>query len=422
MMSASLPCKKNLLWPAAILVAGAALLLFLWRYGTLHPYVSVFLAGFIPPVLAALFLWSRNRGYFSHCAFLEAENDRYNRALKAAKLGFWEWDIEKKTLLWDGYSADIFGFDANEKLGRDEQPVINIIAEDDPGITREQVLQRLKDGLEIDGDYRIPFPGGKDIWVHVQGKADRWKDGKPLAMSGIVTDATSRKKNEIELLRSNEELERFAYVASHDLKAPLRAINNLVQWVIEDTADIMPKASRDNLDLLTERASRMGALLEDILTYSRAGRMVDSTAEVETAALVRTIAETTLPQSFQFIISGDMPILSSPRTQLEQVFSNLISNAAKHHDSPSGTITVSARDAGAFYEFVVSDDGPGIDPAYHTRVFEMFQTLQSKDKVDGSGLGLAIVKKLVDWKGGKVWIESEKGQRGTAVHFLWPKK
>ena len=388
----------------------------------IYLYIPAFLAGLVPALLAAAFFWRRNRRFSSHCAALAAENDRYNRALKAARLGFWEWNIEKATLVWGGCTAEIYGLESNEKLGTGEQAILEIIAGEKDAPSRELALQCLEEGQEIDGDYKISFPGGKDIWAHVQGKVDRCQNGKPVSMGGIITDATCRKNNEIELLRSNEELERFAYVASHDLKAPLRAINNLVQWVMEDTADILPEESRNNLNLMADRVSRMGTLLEDILTYSRAGRMTDNNVEINSYDLVKSLAEAHVPPPFTIAISDNMPVLSSPRTQLEQIFGNLLTNAVKHHDAPQGIITVSAKDAGEFYEFIVGDDGPGIDPAFHDRAFEMFQTLQSKDKVDGSGLGLAIVKKLVDWKNGKVWIESEKGRRGTEIHFFWPKK
>lgn len=420
------PCVRSILWMAIAFMMGGITVFILYRPeylpGGIPPFFLTVFLGFLLFLTAALFCGKR-RHYVQRCTALEAKNDRYNRAIKAARLGFWEWDIEQGTMLWDGCTADIYGLESNEQLGHSEKPVLDMIASDhESGASREWCLQRLENGLVIDGDYKINFPGGRDIWAHVQGKVDRWKDGKPVAMSGIITDATNRKKNEIELLRSNEELERFAYVASHDLKAPLRAINNLVQWVIDDTADIIPQASRDNLDLLTDRVARMSALLEDILTYSRAGRMVDNASPVDTQSLIQTLADTIVPPSFTVTLADGMPVLLSQRTQLEQVFSNLLSNAVKHHDSTTGTITISAKESGQYYEFCVRDDGPGIAPAYHNRVFEMFQTLQSKDRVDGSGLGLAIVKKIVDWKGGNIWIESENNRRGTAIHFLWPKE
>jgi two-component system sensor kinase FixL len=237
--------------------------------------------------------------------------------------------------------------------------------------------------------------------------------------SGIVRDITERKQAEEALVRTNQELEKFAYVASHDLKAPLRNIDDLAKWVQEDTKDILPPDAQEKMKLLCSRVKDLENLLDDILSYSRAGRIIDSPVEVDTQELVSRIAEIHAPGSFDVKIKGKFPVLFSPRTALEQIFGNLISNAVKHHDRGKGTIEIESFENGNFQEFVVRDDGPGILPEFHERVFQMFQTLQSRDKVSGSGLGLAIVKKLVEWQGGRVWIESKEGSRGTAIHFLW---
>lgn len=246
--------------------------------------------------------------------------------------------------------------------------------------------------------------------------------GNRLFFSGIVRDITERKRAEEALMRSNEELEKFAYVASHDLKAPLRNIDDLALWVIEDTDGILPKDARSKLDLLRNRISRLEMLLDDILAYSRAGRLSGNSVTIDANELVGQIAQTHVPDSFTVSIKGALPTLISPRTPLEQIVGNLLSNAVKHHDKDHGAIEIEAREKDNFIEFIVRDDGPGIAPEFHEKVFQMFQTLKSRDKVSGSGLGMAIIKKLVEWQGGRVWIESpQKDGRGTAVHFLWPR-
>jgi signal transduction histidine kinase len=182
----------------------------------------------------------------------------------------------------------------------------------------------------------------------------------------------------------------------------------------------MPAEAREKIDLLRKRVTRLETLLEDILRYSRAGRMVDSPEKVDTGELVRQIAEPLAADgSFRIDIAAAMPVLIAARTPLEQVFSNLLVNAVKHHDRGKGNIAVTVRDGGAYWEFAVSDDGPGIPAEFHDRVFQMFQTLKSRDRTEGSGLGMSIVKKLVEWQGGRVWIVSDG--RGAAVHFLWKK-
>lgn len=235
------------------------------------------------------------------------------------------------------------------------------------------------------------------------------------------TSEELRKSNEL-YAKTNQELERFAYIASHDLKAPLRSIDNLAKWVIEDTKGILPPDAQEKLDLLRGRISRMEILLSDILAYSRAGRIVDDEIQVDAGELVNTVIQSHVPDSFKVTIIDPMPTFLSPRTPLEQIFGNILSNAVKHHDCDSGSIIIRALDKGDFYEFIISDDGPGIPPEFHEHVFEMFQTLQSKDHAEGSGMGMAIIKKLVEYRNCRVWIESYEGKRGTAIHFLWPKK
>jgi signal transduction histidine kinase len=242
-----------------------------------------------------------------------------------------------------------------------------------------------------------------------------------LRAIGLFTDVTDRRNAEDQLRRTNEELEQFAYIASHDLKAPLRGIDNLAKWIVEDISDVMTDDAREKMELLRGRVSRLEMLLEDILQYSRAGRIADEPVEIKTGDLIQQIIEDRPPpDGFRIQVPANMPVLVSSHTPLEQVFMNLISNACKHHDRKEGAIKIEAFDRGVFYEFAVEDDGPGIPPQFHDRVFKMFQTLKPRDDKESSGL--SIVKKLVEWQGGRVWIVSEPGRRGAAFHFLWPKK
>lgn len=247
--------------------------------------------------------------------------------------------------------------------------------------------------------------------------------GSNRYFSGIVRDITERKNFETQLRRSNEELEKFAYVASHDLKEPLRNIDNLAKWSLEDVGQGLIPDCCEKLLLLRDRVKRLEILLEDILSYSRAGRIIDKPMMLDMGVVLRDLADTHVHNGFHVNIKGQMPAVFSPRTPIEQIFANILSNAVKHHDKGAGYIEVSCQPRDSFYEFVVQDDGPGIPPEYHQRVFEMFQTLKSRDEVDGSGLGMSIIKKLVEWQGGRVWIVSPADQqgRGTAIHFLWPK-
>jgi light-regulated signal transduction histidine kinase (bacteriophytochrome) len=223
-----------------------------------------------------------------------------------------------------------------------------------------------------------------------------------------------------ELERSNRELNQFAYVASHDLKAPLRAIGHLANWISEDAHAVLPAASQEHLAKLRRRIQRMEQLLDDLLAYSRAGRMAYPPERVDAAALVQDVIETLAPPpGFTFIVHQPMPTVVTARVPLETTLRNLIANAIKHHDRPDGQIQVSAQEQGDVVAFTVADDGPGIEPEFHERIFEMFKTLHPRDQVEGSGVGLAIVKKTVESQGGAVQVISDAGE-GATFRFTWP--
>lgn len=226
----------------------------------------------------------------------------------------------------------------------------------------------------------------------------------------------------MELEKSNRDLNQFAYVTSHDLKAPLRAIANLSQWLEEDLGDGLSEEIGRNMKLLRGRVHRMEALINGILQYSRIGRADAETATVDVGALLREIIDSLpVPARFSIVVDTGMPVLVTAPTQLAQVFSNLIGNAIKYHDRPDGRVQVSWRDTGEFHEFAVADDGPGIAPQYHEKIFMIFQTLASRDKVESTGIGLSLVKKIVEEHGGSVTLESDEG-RGAIFRFTWPKE
>jgi len=225
-----------------------------------------------------------------------------------------------------------------------------------------------------------------------------------------------------ELARSNRELDQFAYAASHDLKAPLRAIDNLANFITTDAADILTTASQEHLAKLRGRVKRMEKLLNDLLAYSRAGRIQLSPQRVDTRVMVTELVEEIEPPlGFTVLIDEALPILATARVPLELVLRNLIDNAIKHHTRCDGQVAIAAQDCGDHVEFSVIDDGPGIAEQYHTRIFELFQTLKPRDQVEGSGMGLAMVKKIVESQGGAIRIESSENH-GTAFYFTWPKQ
>ncbi len=224
------------------------------------------------------------------------------------------------------------------------------------------------------------------------------------------------------LERSNRELDQFAYVASHDLKAPLRGIANLTQWIEEDLGDLVTGESLEHLRLLRGRVHRMEALIDGILAYASAGRQREDAVRLDTAALVAETVELIAPHSEATVsVERPMPVVVSERVPLQQVFMNLIGNAIKYGQRPDLKVTVSGVPDGDFVRFDVVDNGPGIDPRFHDRIWQIFQTLKPRDEIEGTGIGLSVVQKLVETRGGRAWVTSELGI-GSTFSFTWPQQ
>jgi signal transduction histidine kinase len=209
-------------------------------------------------------------------------------------------------------------------------------------------------------------------------------------------------------------------VTSHDLKAPLRGIANLAAWLEEDLGEKLTEATREQLGLLRDRVQRMNALIEGLLDYSRIGKAAHTMGSVDTGKLLAEIIDSlSPPDGFIVDVAGNMPTLYTDRLHLYQVFSNLIGNSIKHSKGEQGHTVVTAHNQGEYYEFTVADNGPGIAPEYHDKIFMMFQTLEVNDYGSNTGIGLALVKKIVQEHGGSITLESEEGS-GATFRFSWP--
>jgi light-regulated signal transduction histidine kinase (bacteriophytochrome) len=245
----------------------------------------------------------------------------------------------------------------------------------------------------------------------------------------IESDITPRKIAEekmkqymLNLERSNKELDKFAYVVSHDLKAPLRAIGNLTGWIEEDMGDSLPVSVRDNFNTIKGRVVRMEGLIDGILDYTKAARKEGQTATFDCAELLReTIDLIGPPPNAVIHIHDNIPVMTAERVKLQQVFLNLVHNAVRYCDKENILVEIGCRDKGADWEFFIHDNGPGIDPRFHEKIFVIFQTLNARDEVEAKGVGLAIVKKIIEEEGGKIWLESSENNGATFI-FTWPKK
>ena len=368
---------------------------------------------------------------------------RFRGTFENAAVGIAHVGLDGQWLRVNDRLSEIVGYTRDELLGLTFQDITH---PDDLGLDLEQ-FERLLAG-EVDHyqlEKRYLHRDGHAVWINLT-VAPNWRHGDEIDyVISVVEDVSARKAAEAalvalneeledhvaartaELARSNAELDQFAYVASHDLKAPIRAIDSLATWIDEDAGDVLPDESARHLALLRQRAKRMERLLDSLLAYSRAGRQEAAPEPVDTAALARDVAETVAPpEGFDVRLEGAFPVVVTPRAPLALVLRNLVGNAIKHHDRPDGRVTVSARALAGeapggpgWAEFTVEDDGPGVAPEYADRVFGMFQTLRPRDEVEGSGMGLAIVKKTVESRGGAVSV-GEGTAGGARFRFTWP--
>lgn len=248
----------------------------------------------------------------------------------------------------------------------------------------------------------------------------------------VIIQKITRQKDELKLKneqletytqnleKKNLELDKFASIVSHDLKAPLRAIGNLVGWIEEDAGALMEGEVRSNFDLIKQRVERMESLINAILEYSRADRKENHDDVVDVRQLVKESFDLIgAPTHVNLKYITAMPVVTADKTRLNQVFSNLLVNAIRYSDKESVQIDLSAEATTDGWLFSVKDNGPGIDPRFHEKIFIIFQTLNRRDVVESTGVGLAIVKKIIEDQGGKIWVESEIGA-GANFRFFWP--
>jgi len=282
-----------------------------------------------------------------------------------------------------------------------------------------------------DTDFNIdPTP----VVLNFTVKAPFWKQPWFILLIGCLvsliifqTIRVFKKTKQLEefassLKKSNKELEDFAYIASHDLKAPLRGINQLSSWISEDYSKVLDKKGKEDLEMLRERTCRMNNMIQGILEYSRIGRMEEKAEKIDLNELVKDIIESLFPpDNIKILIENELPEYTADRTRLIQLFQNLLSNAIKYMDKPEGIIKIGCAEEENEWKFSISDNGPGIEKKYFYKIFKIFHSLESEPAHKGTGIGLTIVKKIIDLYNGRIWIESEVG-KGTTFYFTLPKQ
>lgn len=343
-----------------------------------------------------------------------------------APVRIWYKDERNNVVRLNKRAADAIGMTVEQVEGKNIYQLTPDVAHDH----HLQDLEVIKSGQPMHGIIEhSTSPDGAHVWTSTDKVPYTDPETGQTLLLETSSDITALKSAELmmaeqaeALQRSNEELEQFAYVASHDLKAPLRGIDNLAGWIEEDMAAQMNEDSKKNMRLLRSRVARLEELLDGLLQYSRAGRGNSDVTAVDLNEIVADVFDLVRGQRPFKLDHGTLPHLTTGLVPLQLVLRNLISNAIKHHDRSAGTITVGVAERGDCLHVTVGDDGPGIDPAFHEKIFGMFQVLKPRDQVEGSGLGLAIIAKQLRTLGCDIWIESDPAVgRGTKFHFTWPK-
>ena len=359
-------------------------------------------------------------------AALRESRERFELAVRGAVDGIWDWNVVTGEDYFSDRWCELLGYAPGE-LKPVADTWVGLLHPDDKERTLAAVQVHFEQRTPFDIEYRLRTKGGEYLWVRAGGQA-RWDAaGKPVRMAGSITDITVRKRIETELeqlnsdlQRSNQELEQFAYVASHDLQEPLRAVAGCVQILRNRYQDKLDARADELIRHSVEGAERMQTLIADLLAFSSVGTQGTKPVPLESGAALGTALvnlRTALTESGATVTHDPLPSVVGDRTQLTQLFQNLVGNALKYR-SPARppAIHVSAEPEGEQWRFAVQDNGIGIEPQYFERIFVIFQRLHTRAEYPGTGIGLALCKKIVERHGGRLWLESQPGE-GTVFYF-----
>jgi PAS domain S-box-containing protein len=346
---------------------------------------------------------------------LQAQKEKYSSIIANMNLGLVEVDNEDLVQLVNKSFCTLSGYTEKELYGNKLGQLLHV---SDPKIILVHQKNRLK-GISDTYEVNVQVKGGqKKHWL-ISGAPRYNEKGQVIGSIGIHLDITeqyelSEQKEQLlkDLESSNEGLQEYAHIVSHDLKSPLRSISALASWLEEDFGDKLGPAGLSQLNLMQDKIASMDQLITGILRYSSIGSEKARFEICPTLKLVQQLKATIYwPEQIALRFNGTMPSIKADKTQLQQLFQNLLSNAISHMDKPKGQIEIGYNDLGDLHEFSVKDNGIGIPKAYKEKIFEIFETLESEK--GSSGIGLSIVKKIVQLHGGTIWVKSEYGAGAT---------
>jgi PAS domain S-box-containing protein len=356
---------------------------------------------------------------------LKYAREKLELALDNGSIGIWEWDIVTGEIKWDERMHKIFGLLPDSFEGSYEA-FEKLLYEEDITYTNNAVREALELDLPFEVIYRISQPDGGFKHITAKALVDRSAQGKAFRMTGVCFDVSELKKKTDEtlfnlnekLLRSNKELEQFAYVASHDLQEPLRMVSSFTQLLALRYKDKLDKQAHEFIHFAVDGAARMQGLINDLLQYSRIETRGKELMETEIREVIDQVLNNLSLKinEKKAVITTEIDMkIKTDKSQMIQLFQNLIDNALKFcHDDPK--IRIFGEETAEHYLICISDNGIGIDPQYHERIFQVFQRLHQKELYGGTGIGLAICKRIVERHGGKIWIEANT-EKGSTFKF-----
>ena len=350
-------------------------------------------------------------------------------AQRMAHIGNWHWNIKTDIVWWSDELYCIYGLNPEEYT-----PSMNSSVEKMHPDDRERVRKAVDDALKAkkpyDVEMRVIRPGGIERMIHAHGEVSFNNTGNPQRMFGTAQDITESKQAEERILQfneelknSNQELEQFAYVASHDLQEPLRMISSYTQLLERRYGDKLDQDAKDFIEFAVDGANRMQKLINDLLEYSRVTTRGKPSEKVDVYTILGQAISNlqhSIVETNAIVTNNDLPKIRADGAQLVRVFQNIIDNAIKFHSEETPRIHVSAQEDKNEWVFSISDNGIGIDEQYKNCLFTIFQRLHTKEEYPGTGIGLAICKRIVQRHNGRIWFKSELG-KGTTFYFTLKK-
>lgn len=360
---------------------------------------------------------------------LQVARQKLNIALENAGIGLWEWDLQTGEIIWDERLEKMFGLNPGS-FGRTFTDFENLVHEEDMPHIQKSVRRTLEKGIPLETIFRIKMESGNLKYISSKAFLNKNKAGKPIRLCGVSFDITGMREetenlilelNE-ELLRSNKELESFAYVASHDLQEPLRMVTSFTQMLEKHYKDKLDERGMEYIRFASDGAKRMYELLNGLLAYSRINKKGRMFYAVNMNLVVDTVLKNLsfkIAERKAIIKSRKLPRVLADESQMIQVLQNLISNSIRF-STATPRINISCRTEKDQYVFSVKDKGIGIESQYFDRIFLIFQRLHPKDQFEGTGIGLAICKRIIERHGGKIWVKSEP-ENGSTFYFSIPR-